>query len=125
MESKLFVGNLSYSTTEDSLRAVFEQAGVVNSVAVIKDRETGRSKGFAFVEMASPAEAEKAINLFNSYNLDGRTIAVNIARPKEDRPRTGGFGGDRGGFRGGNDRFGGRGGGRDNNRGNSGGQRRY
>lgn len=121
MESKLFVGNLSYSTTEEGLRAVFEKAGAVNSVAVIKDRETGRSKGFAFVEMASAAEAEKAISMFNSYNLDGRTIAVNIARPKEERPRGDFGGGDRGGFRGGNNRFGGNS--RDNNRG--GGQRRY
>ena len=127
MESKLFVGNLAYSTTEDELRDLFAKAGAVTSVAVIKDRDTGRSKGFAFVEMASPAEAEKAISMFNGTMVGGRTIAVNIARPKEDRPRGGGFGGDRGGFRGG-DRGGDRGGfrgGRDNNRNSGGGQRRY
>ncbi len=126
MESKLFVGNLAYSTTEDDLRELFSKAGAVTSVAVIKERETGRSKGFAFVEMGSQTEAEKAISMFNGTMVGGRTIAVNIARPKEDRPRGGGFGGDRGGggFRGGNDRGGFRGG-RDNNRNSGGGQRRY
>lgn len=93
MEAKLYVGNLSFSTTEDQLRTLFAQAGNVASVALIKDRDTGRSKGFAFVEMASQSEAEAAIKQFNGYSLDNRQLKVNIARPKED---TGGRGG---GFR--------------------------
>jgi RNA recognition motif-containing protein len=90
MEVKLYVGNLSYSTTEEELRELFAQAGTVASVAVIKDRDTGRSKGFAFVEMGTQAEAQKAISMFSSHKLDDRTLTVNMARPREER---GGFSG--------------------------------
>ena len=92
MEVRLYVGNLSYSTTEDELRALFAQAGTVASVAVIKDRDTGQSKGFAFVEMSTQAEAQKAISQFNAKELQDRALTVNLARPREER---GGFGGDR------------------------------
>jgi RNA recognition motif-containing protein len=91
MEAKLFVGNLSYSTTEEDLKALFAEAGAIKSVALIKDRETGRSKGFAFVEFDSQVEAEKAISLFDGRELQGRALKVSIARPREDRPR-GNFG---------------------------------
>ena len=94
MDVKLYVGNLSYSTTEEELRALFSQAGTVTSVAVIKDRDTGQSKGFGFVEMSTQAEAQKAISQFNGQNLGDRALTVNIARPREER---GGFGGNRGG----------------------------
>jgi cold-inducible RNA-binding protein len=107
METKLYVGNLSYQTTEDDLRTLFAQAGTVTSVALIKDRATGRSKGFAFVEMSSQSEVENAIRMFNSYDLDDRQLTVNIARPREERSQ-GGYGGG-GRQRGGR---GGRGGGR-------------
>ena len=90
MEVKLYVGNLSYATTEDDLRALFAQAGAVKSVALIKDRDTGRSKGFAFVEMETQAEAQKAISQFNGSQLHDRALTVNLARPREERPR-GGF----------------------------------
>lgn len=106
MESKLYVGNLSYSATEDDLRDLFSQAGEVKSVALIKDRETGRSKGFAFVEMASNDEAEKAIDQFHGSQFQTRTLTVNIARPREDRPRGGGGGYGRGGGGGGGGRGG-------------------
>ncbi len=104
MESKLYVGNLSYSTTEDDLRQLFSQAGNVKSVSVIKDRDTGRSKGFAFVEMGNDDDAQKAVSQFNGQNFQDRSLKVNVARPREDRPRGGGFGGPRGG--GGGDRGG-------------------
>ena len=114
MESKLYVGNLSYSTTEEDLRQLFSQAGNVKSVSVIKDRDTGRSKGFAFVEMSSDDDAQKAISQFNGQSFQDRSLKVNVARPREDRPRGGGggggFGGPRGGG-GGGDRGGPRGGG--------------
>ncbi len=102
MGTRLYVGNLAYSTTEDELNALFGQAGTVTSVAVIKDRETGRSKGFAFVEMASEAEAQKAIDVANGKKLGGRDLRVSIARPREEGE--GGGGGGRGGYggRGGN-----------------------
>jgi len=87
MEAKLYVGNLSYTTSEEGLKTLFEQAGTVVSVALIKDRDTGRSKGFAFVEMSSQAEAEEAIKLFNGRGYDGRDLKVNIARPREERPQ--------------------------------------
>ena len=97
MEKKLFVGSLSYSTTEDGLRSFFEQAGQVESVAIITDKLSGRSKGFAFVEMASEDEAQKAVEMCNGKELDGRTIVVDEARPMQpraprnfDRPRGGG-----------------------------------
>ena len=88
MESKLYVGNLSYETTEQGLRELFMQAGNVVSVALIKEPGTNRSKGFAFVEMGSQSEAQKAISMFNSYTLNDRQLNVNIARPREER---GGF----------------------------------
>ncbi|PIR02811.1 MAG: RNA-binding protein [Candidatus Nealsonbacteria bacterium CG_4_9_14_3_um_filter_35_11] len=81
MEKKLYIGSLSYSTTEDSLRDLFSQAGTVDSVAVIIDKISGRSKGFGFVEMSTEEEAEKAIEMFNGKELDGRKIVVNEARP--------------------------------------------
>jgi RNA recognition motif-containing protein len=86
LETKLFVGNLSYNTTEDDLRTLFTQAGMVTSVALIKDRDTNRSKGFAFVEMGSQSEMEVAIKMFDGMTLDDRPLKVNIARPREDRP---------------------------------------
>src|SRR6266487_5445241 len=88
MESKLYIGNLSYSTTEDDLRTLFFQAGTVASVALIKDRDSGQSKGFAFVEMSNQVEAQKAISMFNGYNLGDRELRVNMAQPRDER---GGF----------------------------------
>jgi RNA recognition motif-containing protein len=87
METKLYVGNISYDTTEDGLRTEFGKAGTVVSVDMIKDRDTGRMKGFAFVTMTSDEEAQNAIRLLNDKNLDDRNIVVNIARPREERPR--------------------------------------
>ena len=98
MGKKLYVGNLPYSATEDSLLNHFSQAGQVDTAKVVMDRDSGRSKGFAFVEMASDEEANKAIEMFNGNDFEGRNIVVNEARPQE--PRTGG-GGGRGGFGGG------------------------
>ncbi len=113
MNTKLYVGNLSYNMTEDDLRTLFAKAGTVTSVALIKDRDTGRSKGFAFVEMSSQSEAEAAIKMFNGGSFGNRELKVNVARPPEERPRTGGYnqrpGGGFGGGR--NDRGGGRRGG--------------
>ena len=102
METRLYVGNLAYSATEEELKSMFGQAGTVTSVAVIKDRETGRSKGFAFVEMASEADAQQAIDMLNGKKVGGRDLRVSIARPREEGG--GGGGGGRGGFgsRGGN-----------------------
>lgn len=97
MESKLYVGNLSYSTTEGDLQTLFAQAGTVVSVALIKDRDSGQSKGFAFVEMSNQVEAEKAISMFNGHQMGDRELKVSMARPREER---GGFGGrGRGGHR--------------------------
>ena len=93
MEVKLYVGNLSYSTTEEELRELFAQAGNVASVAVIKDRDTGQSKGFGFIEMTTQAEAQTAISKFNSYKMGERALTVNLARPKEERSSSGGSGG--------------------------------
>jgi len=101
MESKLYVGNLPYSATEQILKDLFGKAGTVVSASVITDRETGRSKGFAFVEMSNQEEAEKAIQMFNGYSMDRRELRVSIARPKEERS-SGGYGGSRGGYSGGN-----------------------
>jgi cold-inducible RNA-binding protein len=108
METKLYVGNLSYNTTEDDLRQLFSQAGEIKEVALIMDRDTRQSKGFGFVEMATQAEAEKAIQMFNDYEVEGRRLTVNIARPRTERGGGGGRGGGYGGRGGGG---GGRGGG--------------
>jgi RNA recognition motif-containing protein len=96
METKLYVGNLAYTVTDDDLRKLFAQAGTVKDAAVVKDRDTGRSKGFGFVEMTTQEEAQKAISLFNGKSFMERTLTVNIARPREERPRGGDRGGDRG-----------------------------
>ena len=96
MAKKLYVGGLSYDTTDATLKETFAKAGTVESATIITDRMSGRSKGFGFVEMSSDEEAAKAIEMFNGKELDGRSIIVNEARPMEPRaPRQGGF--DRGG----------------------------
>jgi len=113
--NKLYVGNLAYSVRDDSLQQAFAQFGTVTSAKVMMDRETGRSKGFGFVEMGSDAEAQAAINGMNGQALEGRAIVVNEARPREDRPGGGGGGygggGGRGGYGGGSGGYGGGGGG--------------
>lgn len=86
MEAKLYVGNLPYSTVDADLQALFSQAGTVKSAQVIKDRQSGRSKGFGFVEMSSAEEAQSAITMFHGKDYSGRPLTVNIARPREDRP---------------------------------------
>src|SRR6187399_2651935 len=106
MGNKLYVGNLAYSVRDESLQEAFGQFGTVTSAKVMMDRETGRSKGFGFVEMGTDAEAQAAVNGMNGQALEGRAIVVNEARPREERP--GGFGGG-GGSRGGGG-FGGGGG---------------
>jgi cold-inducible RNA-binding protein len=93
----IFVGNLSFGATEDAVRSLFEQYGAVDRVSIVTDRDTGRAKGFGFVEMANDQEAERAINSLNGQELDGRNLTINEARPKEDRGGGGGFGGGRGG----------------------------
>jgi RNA recognition motif-containing protein len=129
MGTRLYVGNLSFRTTGDELRDMFSQAGNVESVSVVEDRETGRSRGFGFVEMATPEEAQAAIEQFNGKELGGRNLTVNEAKPKTDRGGggggggggRGGYGGGGGGGRGG---YGGGGGGRDRgDRGGGGGGR--
>ena len=103
MNKKLYVGGLSFQTTDDTLGQAFAQAGTVVSAVVIKDKFSGRSKGFGFVEMATDEEATAAIAMWNDKELDGRTVKVNEARPMEDRPpRRDNFGSNRGGFGGGN-----------------------
>ena len=102
----IFVGNLSYGATEDSVRAMFEAYGTVDRVSIVTDRDTGQARGFGFVEMSVNAEADRAIAELNGRDLDGRTLNINEARPKEDR----------GGSRGGGGGYGGGGGGRRNNR---------
>lgn len=104
MAKKLYVGGLSYQTTQQALEEHFSAAGTVASATIITDRMTGRSKGFGFVEMANDEDAETAISMFNGKEFDGRSLTVNEARPMEDRPRTGGGnfrsnGGSRGGNR--------------------------
>ena len=122
MSNKLFVGNLSFNTTENDLQEAFAAHGTVVEANLMMDRMTGRSRGFAFVTMSTPEEAQKAIQALHGASLDNRALTVNVARPKEDRPRGdrpgggggGGGGGDRGprrDFRGGGG--GGGGGGRD------------
>ncbi len=95
MGKRLYVGNLSYQMTSSELQSLFAEYGTVTSAQVIEDRETGRSKGFAFVEMASDQEAQAAINGLNGQQNQGRPLTVNEARPREDRPRGGGGGGGR------------------------------
>jgi RNA recognition motif-containing protein len=109
MSRKLFVGNLPYETMEQDLEALFGEAGPVESVSVVRDRMTGRPRGFAFVEMSTDEAAEKAITQFNGHQLGGRALTVNEARPQAARPPRdfGGGGGDRGGRRGGGGRSGG------------------
>ena len=91
MEVKLYVGNLSYLTTDEDLRTLFARAGTVASVAVIKDRETGTSKGFGFVEMTTQAEAQNAIKMLDQYQMGERALKVNLATPKEERSTGGGY----------------------------------
>ncbi|WP_278286756.1 RNA recognition motif domain-containing protein [Tepidiforma thermophila] len=99
---KLYIGNLSYETTDADLQAAFAAHGEVRSAQVVTDRDTGRSRGFGFVEMDDRAQAEAAINALNGSQLRGRTLIVNEARPREDRPRGGsGYGGGSGGYGGG------------------------
>ena len=122
MGNKLYVGNLPYSVRDNDLEQAFGQFGAVTSAKVMMERDTGRSKGFGFVEMASDAEAQAAINGMNGQPLGGRSIVVNEARPMEPRPpRTGGFGGGGGGFGGGRSGGGGYGGGREGGGGGYGG----
>ncbi len=104
MAKKLFVGGLSYETTHETLKEAFSQAGTVESANVIVDKISGRSKGFGFVEMSSDEEAQKAIEMFNGKELDGRSVTVNEAKPMEPRPRRDGF--NRDGFNRGNRGFG-------------------
>ncbi len=92
MASKLFVGNLSYDVSDDDLKGLFEEHGAVTSAQVIVDRETGRSKGFGFVEMGSEAEAQAAIDALHSKDINGRSLTVNMARPRESRNGGGGGG---------------------------------
>jgi RNA recognition motif-containing protein len=124
---KLYVGNLSFQTSSDDLQQLFAQAGTVESASVVEDRETGRSRGFGFVEMSTSEEGQKAIEQFNGKDFNGRNLTVNEARPREDRGGRGGggggggrggFGGGGGGGRGGGGGYGGGGGG---NRGGGGG----
>lgn len=101
-QQNLFIGSLAYATTDDTLKAHFEQIGEVASARVITDRDSGRSKGFGFVEFVNEADNQKAVDQLDGKDLDGRTISVGLARPKEDRPRRDFGGNDRGGDRGGN-----------------------
>ncbi len=111
MAKKVYVGNLSYGTTDSDLRTMFEEFGSVESAQVIMDRESGRSKGFGFVEMGRDQEAQAAINALNGKDMDGRPLTVNEAKPREDRGgRSGGGGGrsgggGRGGYGGGGSRY--------------------
>ena len=110
MSNKLYVGNLAFQTTSEELQALFAQAGTVESASVVEDRMTGRSRGFAFVEMSTSEEATAAIDQFNGKEVGGRALKVNEAKPRENRGGgRGGFGGNRGGF------AGNRGGGRSGN----------
>jgi cold-inducible RNA-binding protein len=112
MSMKLYVGNLAFQTSSEDLQELFAQAGTVESASVIEDRETGRSRGFGFVEMSTSEEGHKAIQQFNGVDVGGRALNVNEAKPREDR---GSGGGSRGGF----------GGGRSNGGGGRGGNSRY
>lgn len=116
METKLYVGNLPYSLSEADLQAMFAQAGTVKSAVIIKDRDSGRSKGFGFVEMETQEEMQNAISMFNGKDYEGRPLTVNPARPQEER-RPGGGGGGFGNRRGGSGGYGNRGGGGRDDRG--------
>ncbi len=109
MSTKLFVGNLSFNTTENDLQDAFAAHGTVVEANLMMDRMSGKPRGFGFVTMSTPEEAQKAIDALNGASLDGRNLTVNIARPREERPAGGGGGGRRGGYGGGG---GGGGGGR-------------
>ena len=111
----IYVGNISFQTSEQDLDAAFSAYGQVDRVQIVKDRDTGQSRGFAFVEMSNNAEADKAMEALNGADLGGRTLTVNEARPREPRPAGGGGGGNR---------FGGGGGGRPGGGGGGGGNRR-
>ncbi|MFO1458630.1 MAG: RNA-binding protein [Verrucomicrobiota bacterium] len=111
MNTKLYVGNLSFNTTENDLQDAFAAHGPVSEVNLMVDRATGRSRGFAFVTMGTPEAAQAAIGAMHGTRLDGRELTVNEARPKEERPRSGGFGGGGGGGYGGGGGRGGWGGG--------------
>ena len=95
----IFVGNLSFGATEDAVRSMFEAYGTVDRVSIVTDRETGRARGFGFVEMSADEEAERAIAALNGRELDGRALNINEARPKEDRGGGGGYRGNGGGQR--------------------------
>ena len=110
-QARLFVGNLSYQTMEQDLQDYFSAAGNVSSVNVMMDKFTGKSRGFAFIEFNSSDEANKAVEMFNGKELQGRPLTVNIARPREERPARGGGGGGGGGWRGDRGSGGGGGGG--------------
>ncbi|HEX8139295.1 MAG TPA: RNA-binding protein [Pyrinomonadaceae bacterium] len=110
MSMKLYVGNLSFQTSSEDLQQLFGQAGTVESASVVEDRETGRSRGFGFVEMSSPEEGQAAIQQFNGKEFNGRNLTVNEARPRENRSGGGGGGGGRGGYGGNRGGGGGRGG---------------
>jgi RNA recognition motif-containing protein len=112
MSNKLFVGNLSYNTTENDLQDAFAAHGTVLETNLMVDKVSGRPRGFAFVTMSTPEEAQKAIQAMNGASLDGRALTVNVARPREERPGGGGGGGGGGGRRGGYGGGGGGGGGR-------------
>ena len=109
---KLYVGNLSFQTSSEDLQSLFGQVGTVESASVVEDRDTGRSRGFGFVEMSSKEEGEAAISQFNGQDFNGRNLTVNEAKPRENRGFGGGGGGGRGGFGGGGGNRGGGGGGR-------------
>ena len=119
MSMKLYVGNLSFATSNSDLQELFASVGTVESASVVEDRDTGRSRGFGFVEMSSKEEGERAIEELNGKEIDGRELKVNEAKPRENRAG-GGYGGGGGGGRGG---YGGGGGGRGGNRGGGGGGR--
>jgi cold-inducible RNA-binding protein len=123
MSTKLFVGNLSFNTTENEIHEAFAAHGTVVEANLMMDRMSGRSRGFAFVTMSTPEEAQKAIEALNGANLGDRALTVNIARPKEERPRSGGGGG--GGDRGPRREYGGGGGSRGGGGGGGGGRDRY
>ena len=101
MSAKLYVGNLSFDTTTEDLEKMFGEIGTVESTNIIEDRETGRSRGFGFVEMSSKEEGQNAISALNGKEIDGRALTVNEAKPREDRAGSGGGGGGRGGYGGG------------------------